>query len=147
MIIYSTGYSGKHNTGKNGKWDAFAAMIERENLVVCDIRLQARSRHPMWRKTTMANALGSKRYVAIPEMGNENYQTGGEFAIRDWQKGLSILASAAAETQRIPLMICACEDSSSCHRSLVAKTLRDLGHTVIEISEWDKSFADYAEAV
>lgn len=112
-ILYSAGYGNLH-------LDAFCAFVERERLVVADVRLRPYSnRNPIWNQKALQARLGD-RYVWIDELGNLNYK-GGPIVLKDEQEGLRRLR-AFLEVHSV-VLLCVCSDPTICHRTVIVQRL------------------------
>lgn len=124
--IYTTGYSGKRIT-------SLPDLLRRLDAVLFDIRYSPNSRVPHWRQGALEELLGSS-YLHVPALGNINYKTGGEILINDLERGIRTIRAE----QKSIVLLCACEDAARCHRSVIARSLGDLGMTVEELPAWDE---------
>ncbi len=107
-----------------------AAQVERlmnqEHMLLVDIRLSPRSRwRPAWNRNALRTAYG-ERYAWEHRLGNLHYQDrtldivlaeGHMDAVREIAKLLIAGASI--------ILLCACKDARTCHRTLVAKLIQD----------------------
>lgn len=113
MKLLLLGYSG-HSA------DEVAGLLDATSSVLVDIRLAARSRLQAYNKGALSQALGT-RYVHVPELGNLNYRTGGSIQIADIQQGAARLEQIGHGSL---VLMCACRDAISCHRTVVGSELR-----------------------
>ena len=130
MILYTVGYTGLTPA-------ALLAAVTTLDAVVADIRIAPRSRNPVWNKKRLIEAWGL-RYVHVGELGNRNYK--GEFGedtlLVDVETGVARIA-ALLEGQPVILM-CACVDAASCHRSPAAEAVAALtGAEIVHLSAAD----------
>jgi uncharacterized protein (DUF488 family) len=119
--VYTLGYTGR-------KLDGLKAIVQEKQAILFDIRFSPRSRNPVWNGGNLRQAFGA-RYKHIRALGNANYR-GNSVRIQDFDAGLR----AIAESGRPVILMCACKDYGSCHRSVIATRLRELGYVVTEIS-------------
>jgi len=93
-----------------------------------DIRFSPRSRDTKWSGTSLSDLLG-QRYHHVKHLGNANYKGSfNEIEIVDLDRGIRELHEAL-RTVSVVLM-CACWDRRSCHRSVVASKIE---HTFCSI--------------
>lgn len=119
-IIYATGYQGK-------KPQVIKKMADDLDAVVVDIRYSPMSRNPEWRKSNLQALLGSK-YVHCQSFGNSAYKTGG-IEILNYSAGKAMLETIDAPV----ILLCACSDAHTCHRTTVLEMLKQDGYTVQEV--------------
>ena len=122
VVLYSAGYQRLDQS-------AFVAFVQRENLVVADLRLKPVSRNFEWNKNAMATLLGD-HYVWIEELGNLNYR-GGPIVLKDEAMGLAKLW-ALLRRQSV-VVLCVCADPAICHRTVVTKKLEAEGVMVLPL--------------
>jgi rhodanese-related sulfurtransferase len=122
--LFTTGYTGK-------KPDDLLALAELNDAVVVDIRKSADSRWPHWKGAALADLLGG-RYRHVPQLGNNNYKSGGQIVIADIEAGARIVLAIRQPV----IMLCACERDAHCHRRVVADALRAQGYEVRELKSW-----------
>src|SRR6266571_2510515 len=118
--LYTIGYS---NPGAAAH---VARLMQGAQTMLVDIRYSPRSRwSPQWNWKSLSACYGS-RYLWDRRLGNVNYQQrerGIELAEGHPQ---AIQAAASRLRQGTTLiLLCACKDARSCHRSLVAKLIQD----------------------
>jgi hypothetical protein len=121
--IYLTGY-----TLLAGP-DHLAAIADELNALVVDIRYAARSRAPHWNKGPLTSRLGH-RYAWAPAFGNRNYKGDGPVEIADYAEGLAWLK---LRTEAAIILLCACRDAHTCHRTTVGAMLAADGYDVQEL--------------
>ncbi len=110
--IYTAGYQG---------WTVEtlrAACAERGALLV-DIRMNPTSTRAEWRKEALRHTFGSA-YHHAPALGNRNYQ-GGPIELAAPARAVPFMTYALARTPVV--LLCACRDWRSCHRSVAAAFL------------------------
>lgn len=117
--IYLMGYTGR-------KPGDILTIAEQLDALVCDIRYSPFSRVPCWQQQALIELLGH-RYRHIREFGNTSYKTGG----------INIANIAAGERMlrglsNTVILLCACKDAASCHRTVIGKYLTEHGYTVSE---------------
>lgn len=110
---YSAGYS-------TLSFEAFCGFVERERLVVADVRFRPfSSRNPTWNRNALRRRLGD-RYASIPELGNVNYK-GGPIVLQYEVRGLEKLRDLLHESSVV--VLCVCVDPAICHRTVVLNRL------------------------
>jgi activating signal cointegrator 1 len=107
--LYTYGYSG----GSVQDLRNYAAA----GALIADIRLSPRSRVPHWNREPLEQLLGN-RYRWIKALGNVHYRGDGPILIADLPAGLRLVKTALLQGPVI--LLCACSDPSTCHRSVVA---------------------------
>lgn len=112
--IFTCGYT----STKPAWWQGAAAKLD---LTIIDTRISPASRNPTWNRDCLQELLGN-RYLHVPQLGNRNYKNGGAIAIVDLEAGLK-LVMPYLRTGRSVLLMCACTQHESCHRSVVAAAL------------------------
>ena len=111
--------------------------------VFVDVRLSRSVRAPAFRDRAFERAMGPKRYVWIPKLGNKRFRTGGmelqdETGARDL---LDVIVSASKESKRV-IFFCACESPiavDGCHRYLARDALLREGKRArmpLTVQEW-----------
>ncbi len=107
-----------------------AAQVERlmnqEHMLLVDIRLSPRSRwRPAWNRNALRSVY-SERYAWEPRLGNLHYQD-RTLAIKlaeGHMDAIHELAKLLREGASI-ILLCACKDARTCHRTFVAKLIQD----------------------
>jgi len=124
--LYTLGYTG-------AKPDHILKFLIAHNAKLIDTRYSPFSRAPMWQKRALMSSIGN-RYVHMAELGNKNYkgQFGEGIMIADMDRGtldlLKILKGQPA------VLLCACPDYHTCHRTTVADEMADrYGVTVVHL--------------
>jgi uncharacterized protein (DUF488 family) len=105
---------------------SLAHLMGNPHTMLLDIRYAPRSRwHPAWNRPALEQAYGA-RYLWEQRLGNVNY--------RDREQGIALAEGhqeavrAVAELVRSGrnlILLCACKDPRTCHRTLVAKLIQD----------------------
>jgi hypothetical protein len=114
--------------------------------VFADVRLSRSVRAPAFRDRAFEQAMGPKRYVWIPKLGNKRFRTGGlelqdEAGARDL---LDVIVSASKESKRV-IFFCACESPiavDGCHRYLARDALlreAKRARVPLTVQEWPGS--------
>ncbi len=121
-IVYTTGYQGQ-------KLELLEGFLIANDADLLDIRFKPWSPNPQYTKTALQHRFGD-RYRHVVELGNRLYKTESiEFV--DFEAGLR-----AIETSPRPVvLLCACADASTCHRTAAARLLAARGFTVTELRE------------
>ena len=115
--LYTLGYTG-------AKPDHIRTFLETHNAILVDTRYSPFSRAPMWQKRSLMESMGS-RYVHMVELGNKNYkgQFGEGIIIADMDKGTLDLVKILKVQPAV--LLCACPDFHTCHRTTVADEMAD----------------------
>lgn len=118
--LYTIGYAHPDEAAR------VAELMRHARILLFDIRYIPRSRwYPAWTRSALMDAYGD-RYVWEPRLGNRNYQTRASGIMLADGNEKAIEAAAHLLAQGISLiLLCACKDASTCHRSLVAKLIQD----------------------
>ena len=120
--VYTTGYQGQNLA-------ELEAFLESNDCDLFDIRFKPWSPNPQYTKTAFAARFGD-RYHHVVELGNRLYKTESiEFV--DFEAGLRLIAA----NPRPVVLLCACADPSTCHRTAAARLLTERGFTVTELRE------------
>jgi hypothetical protein len=118
------------NGGTLEEFEAAKPQLRKEKLAgLLDIRYAARSRVPHWNKGALQKLLG-ERYVHVPALGNVRYKLGPPIEIADYAAGRA--AIEACEYHAV-VLLCACADAATCHRSTVGDLLKADGYEVVEM--------------
>ena len=126
--VYLTGYTGK-------KPADLKAMVERMNARLIDIRYSPNSRVPQWRQPALVELLGDAYYHII-SFGNVAYKE-KRIQIYNFDAGESWLFWHFQDHPEQPvILMCACKDATTCHRTEVGNRLKECGYSVSELSEW-----------
>lgn len=124
MKIYLAGYTGR-------KPEQFEQLSNLLDAIIVDIRLSPLSRVAHWDNSAL-KARFRDRYTWIQDLGNENYKNGGPIKIRNLDRGIGrVVALPWSAT----ILICACPNAHSCHRTVVGHGFTAKGHDVEEI-DW-----------
>lgn len=112
--LYTLGYTGR-------KPDDIAVIAKGLGAAVVDIRLNPVSRMDHWNGYSLRSFLDRQglTYAHIPDLGNLNYKNGGPIAIKDITMGALSLRTLLFACPCV--LLCACADHESCHRSFVAQ--------------------------
>lgn len=123
MELFTTGY-------QLWRTAEFDAEVRKRGAMVLDIRFAPWSKDPDWRSDAIAGRLAN-RYRSVPALGNVNYKGDGPVRINDLESGVAVVREAL---QRGPvILLCACWNPESCHRTQVAARLRERGLDVREL--------------
>jgi uncharacterized protein (DUF488 family) len=124
VLIYTFGYSGRQVS-------ELLALCDQVDGCVVDVRYSPRSRNPTWTRKRLQEALGD-RYAWFRGFGNLNYRSGGGIVLAGFEGACDELHPLLA-TRRSPILLCACTDAALCHRTVVARLLKQrLGVPVAE---------------
>ncbi len=101
-------------------------LMRQENILLVDIRLQPRSRwSAAWNRSALTARYG-RRYVWEQRLGNSRYQHREEEIQLGRGHSDAVREAAHLLLQGTSLiLLCACRDARTCHRSLVAKLIQD----------------------
>jgi activating signal cointegrator 1 len=110
--LFTYGYSG----GMLTDLQAYAAA----GAVIVDVRYRPWSRVPQWRGESLRAALGGA-YVHFGSLGNVHYRGDGPIRLANWPVGRMSLEKVLSE--RPAVLLCACADAGSCHRSVVVEKM------------------------
>ena len=118
--IYTIGYA------HPGAAANVAQLMRQEHIILLDVRLSPRSRwQPTWNRAALQTAYGA-RYRWDKRLGNLNYQQrelGIELADGHLDAAREAAVLLAGGTSLI--LLCACKDARTCHRTTVAKLIQD----------------------
>jgi uncharacterized protein (DUF488 family) len=112
--VLSFGYGGQ-------KADRLAAWIRKNGAILVDVRYSPSSSDEQWRKRNLVTLLGDQ-YVHLKEFGNENFK-GTEIRIHDMAVGTMKIRRLLEAAPVV--MMCACWNRSTCHRTVVIRHLVD----------------------
>ena len=118
--VYTLGYSGRSPA-------EIRQFAEGLDAIVFDVRFSPRSRVPHWSRKRLSEFLGD-RYQHVRALGNRNYRS-GPIELEDFPAGLALIQ----DSERPVILMCACRDSASCHRTTIAGMLREIGMEVSEL--------------
>jgi uncharacterized protein (DUF488 family) len=109
-------------------------LMQQEHIILLDVRFSPRSRwKPTWNRAALQTTYGA-RYQWEKRLGNLNYQQrelGIELAEGHLDAAQEAAALLAAGTSLI--LLCACKDARTCHRTLVAKLVQDAVQALREV--------------
>lgn len=111
-----------YTVGYNAGWTALQLLqfATDQDALIVDIRLNPTSNRPEWKKQALAKLIGW-RYMHLATLGNKNYANGGPIVLAHPAEGVATLRQ---ELRRRPLiLLCACPDAATCHRSSVTALL------------------------
>jgi hypothetical protein len=119
-IVYTTGYQGT-------RLEELEAFLRTEDADLFDIRFKPWSPNPTFRKTALQERFGD-RYHHVVALGNRLYKT-NSIELVDYASGVRLIRA----NPRPIVLLCACADASTCHRTFVGKALAEQGFTVTEL--------------
>ena len=123
MKHYTMGYTG-YSVAQIKK------LAEELDAVVFDIRFRPYGRNFAFNKSRFIESL-QERYEYIGELGNINYKLEmKDTRFVDLEAGIAKIVAS----EKPVIIMCTCKDYYNCHRSLVARRLREMGHEVQEVS-------------
>ena len=118
--VYTTGYQGQ-------KLEVLEAFLIAHDCDLFDIRFKPWSRNPQYTKAAFTARFGD-RYRHVVELGNRLYKTESiEFV--DFEAGLRAIES----NPRPVVLLCACADPATCHRTAATRLLAERGFSVTEL--------------
>lgn len=112
MILYTAGYRSW------SYYDFKSELRQLDNPLVVDVRFNPHTVLPFWNKEHLQKDL-KDGYKHLVELGNRNYANGGEIKIVDFDKGYNFIYDMAQSNINC-LLLCACEDLSTCHRGVLS---------------------------
>jgi uncharacterized protein (DUF488 family) len=123
-VIWTTGYAG---------WipEEFEARVKTLGAFVVDIRFSPWSKDRTWIKPALLERFGSKGYAHLRALGNRNFK-GGSIQLENPAFGVGAV-EMLHKTHGNVILLCACRDASTCHRTVVAELLREHWLTVEEL--------------
>ncbi len=110
-------------------------LMQQEHTILLDVRFSPRSRwQPVWNRAALQTAYGA-RYQWDKRLGNLNYQQ-RELGIELAEGHLDAAREAATlvTTGTSLIVLCACKDARTCHRTMVAKLIQDAIQALREVS-------------
>lgn len=113
--IYTFGYLGRTP-------EELARAAHEHDAVVVDTRYNPTSRLAVWRQGALTRLLGAD-YLVVRDLGNVNYRVGTPIVIAAPEQGLPIVEALLADQPVI--LLCACRDGATCHRTVVAQMLAE----------------------
>ncbi len=116
MKIYTFGYSDRKFT------ELFDLVATLNIPLVVDIRENPLSRWTPWNRERLKKVFG-KRYTWIRELGNRTREP-NDILLVDEEAGLYLLERLLRRCGSV-LLLCACKDAARCHRSYIAKTMKE----------------------
>lgn len=121
--IFTFGYGGRRLRGLE--------VIQRDlDAIIVDIRERPWSREPEWCYAHLTEIFGSS-YAHVGWWGNTARDpAAGRFV--SWKLGYEQVAELLKQNRPLILM-CGCRSGGGCHRSVIAKLLREKGHPVKEL--------------
>lgn len=115
MQLYTLGYSG-------AKPADLIRFLDELGAVLVDVRLNARSMCPQWRRKPLMELVGQWRYVHLRCLGNLNYDR-PELPIELANPDGAVMELSMILAERPAILLCACAEHEGCHRVAVAKWL------------------------
>jgi uncharacterized protein (DUF488 family) len=118
ITIYTIGYQGVPA-------DALEAKVKELNAVVIDTRFKAWSKDPEFNQGRLLTRFGGERYRFMgAQFGNTNYRSQtGPITIADFDAGYVALRELIV--RQPVLLLCACWQWTTCHRTVVAGMLKE----------------------
>jgi hypothetical protein len=106
--VYTTGY-------QRTKLEELEAFLDSHDADLFDIRFKPWSPNPNYTKSAFQNRFG-ERYRHVVELGNRLYKTSSiEFV--DFEAGVRMIEA----NPRPVMLLCACSDPTTCHRTAAGK--------------------------
>lgn len=120
MRVYPIGYAAP------GAMEGIEELLKDGQTYLVDIRKRAQSRfRPQWNKSAL-KALFGAQYIHEPRLGNMNYRQVDRhkgIQIADPDEGLPRLVDMLNQGKSV-ILLCACKNAKTCHRSVVMKLLK-----------------------
>jgi len=105
-------------------------IAEKLGAIICDIRINPRSRAPRWNLVQFREAVGWDNYQYLGFcLGNKNYK-GGPIELADPQQGVKLVRELLGKKPVI--LVCACYYHASCHRLEAANLITVASGSEIE---------------
>lgn len=129
-IIYTAGYQAIKSP------ELLSRFAIATNAIVVDTRLTPYSQLPGWRRSELERQYQKGQYRYLGQwLGNLNYKNGGPIRIADPERGFVALAELLS--QQSVILLCACGNVQTCHRSVIAEMLADAtGATVQHLDSY-----------
>lgn len=131
---YLTGYTGKPTRSPQ----QLLQLAINLGAVVVDSRYMPYSKwQKHWNRESLAQVLKAQGYLWVKDFGNQAYKE-GYIKLVDPASGLDQLNNHTADTF---IILCACSDGATCHRTQVGDFLNAHGWTVREVTqqEWEEA--------
>lgn len=126
--IYTLGYAAP------GAAQQLEALMADPQMLLLDVRLVPRSRWwPQWSKPQLRARWG-KRYSHEKQLGNVNYRDQSKpvvFAGRYPERAIAGAVSLLLQGYSL-LLLCACKDEETCHRTLIAQMIQQALETALQ---------------
>jgi hypothetical protein len=119
-IVYTTGYQGC-------RLEELEAFLVEHDADLFDIRFKPWSPNPIHTRTALQERFKG-RYNHVVALGNRLYKT-NSIELVDYASGVRQIR----ENPRPVVLLCACADAATCHRTFVGKALAEQGFTVTEL--------------
>lgn len=124
--VYLTGYQGTN-------LDALETLLDSLHADLFDIRFKPWSPNPQYTKRDFQDRFGA-RYHHVVDLGNRLYKT-EQVELVDFDAGLQRIQT---NTRSVVLM-CACADPTTRHRTVVGRLLAERGFAVTELRAGPKA--------
>jgi hypothetical protein len=131
QTVYTYGYIGT-------KPETLKAHVERLGAMLVDIRYAPYSRAPQWCKDALKALVGEANYLWVGQFGNVNHQVGGKIVLSAPEHGLERLLPILE--QRPVILLCACRDWRTCHRTHAAEYIHR--HIGCEVEHLDGTWVE-----
>lgn len=128
--IYTTGYLGPGKTVTE-----LLARLRKFDAQLVDIRYQPVSKNPDWCKANLQRVFG-RRYTWARELGNMNYNQPLPIEILHPEAGLREVANLASKS--VVVLMCACRNSETCHRRMVAGMIENQYGVPVREFQWSE---------
>lgn len=119
-IVYTTGYQGT-------RLDDLEAFLREQDADLFDIRFKPWSPNPTYSMTALQERFGD-RYRHVSALGNRLYKT-NSIELVDYAAGVKQIQA----NPRPVVLLCACADAATCHRTFIGKALIEQGFIVTEL--------------
>lgn len=136
--LYTLGYSGT-------KPADLIRFLDELGAVLVDVRLNARSMCPQWRRKPLMALVGQRRYIHLRCLGNRNYDHPERPIELDNPDG-AVMELSMILAERPAILLCACAEHQGCHRVAAAEWLeRRLGPMYVSgVEHLPQRWVEYA---
>lgn len=132
--LYTIGYQTIRDAAQ------LAAAVKAKDVRLADIRIKPWSPNPRWQLASLRNAIGPDHYTHVGDLGNRNYK--GEYGdgVLLVNEAAGVAWVSAILTKQPVMLMCACREVTTCHRSHVATLVQQrTGCEVIHLTGSDLS--------
>jgi len=129
MKVYGIGYQGR-------TVEQLRALADELDAEIVDVRFTPLSRLNDWRIYSLRRTL--PRYRHVKAFGNVNYKNGGPIQIAAYEAGKAEIAKMNCNV----ILMCACKDPRTCHRTVLLERLAADGFEVEELNSRQIAFPE-----